>query len=555
MEKFDAVVVGAGPAGSAAALELARHDAQVLLLERGKFPGAKNATGGLLYGQTNTPFNLDYLVPDFEKEAPLERRIEQYYMHALSGSKVKTLDITRLHDYQTRWSYSILRGKFDPWFAQRAAQEARKHGGGLLTDVTVTGPLIENGEITGVVSEELDPIRADLVVAADGATSNLARKSGLRGWGEPEQWFQGVKVVAKVRPKTLAEKFGAHDGAGTAHLYAGDLFEFCRGGGFLYTNRDTLSIGTVFHLDSLAAKQREPHRYLDALLKHPVLASAIADDYEELEYSAKLIPDGKKMALRVPARGRLLVVGDAAGHMKAAGPIIKGMNLGITGGILAAQAYLLAKAEDRLSTMPGLYASFLQGSYLQKELWSPLGRLLRRIGSTGFATRTMEAIVGRPGSRFLRSRFGQKRIQKALSSYRLASIAPDTEFVYAGLPTALAREIGAPVPAASKLPAIRDLDARIGALAYDTDIGREHIQLLDVSPALSGRAVHTCPVSSPNSSRGCYRLEKMALPGGKTVTQVVLDTQPCVECGTCALMAPTTWEHPRGGKGAQYAWG
>ncbi len=551
-EKFDAVVVGAGPGGSAAALELARHDKQVLLLERGKKAGAKSATGGILYGQTNTPYNLDYLVPDFQQHGPVERPIHKYYMHNVSGNKVHTTDITRLHSHKTLWSYSVLRGRFDPWFADRAAHEARKHGGGVLTDVTVTGPLIEDGRITGVQSAELDPIRSDVVIAADGATSNLARRAGLRDWLEPADWFQGVKVVAKVDPKVIEEKFEGKGGDGTAHLYAGDLFGGCRGGGFLYTNKDTLSIGTVFHLDSVAAKRTEPHAYLDRLLTHPLLAGAIADSYQELEYSAKLIPDGKRWAMRAPFKDRLLVVGDAAGHMKAAGPIIKGLNFAMEGGILAAQAYLTASGQQRLERMGGLYTSFLRGNLVGKELWGPGGRFMRRVASMKVSRGLMESMMG---GWMVRTRFGQKRIRKALSSYRMASIAPDTEFVYAGLPAAIARAQGAPMAAARAQPRLRTLEDRIGALTYDTDIGREHIKLLDASPQASGLAVTTCPVSSRESSGGCYRQEEVVMPDGRKTTQIVLDTQPCVECGTCALMAKTDWNHPRGGKGVRYAWG
>lgn len=554
-EKFDAVVVGAGPSGSAAALEIARHGKQVLMLERGKKPGAKSTTGGILYGQTNTPFNLDYLLPDFHKQAPLERPIHKYYMHNIGGDKSQTMDLTRLHSYKTRWSYSILRGRFDPWFAEEAAKEARKNGGGLLNDVTVTGPLVEDGKIVGVTSEELDPIRADVVIAADGSTSNLARKAGLRDWKGPVDWFQGVKVVAKVDAKVIEEKFEGRGGQGTAHLYAGDLFGGCRGGGFLYTNKETLSIGTVFHLDSVAAKKVEPHAYLDRLIKHPLVADAVADSYQELEYSAKLIPDGKRWAMHRPTKDNLLVVGDAAGHMKAAGPIIKGINLGIEGGILAGQAYLMAAEQHRLHRAGSLYGSFLAGSLIKRELWSSGDRFLRSLSGMTWANRMLERQVGRPGNWILTSKWGQKRVSKALSSYRMASIAPDTEFVYAGLPAAIARETGTPTGQALKVPRLRDLDDRIGALNYDTDIGREHIQLLNADPTISGLAVTTCPVSSRQSSRGCYRIEKTVLPDGKAVDRVVLDTQPCVECGTCALMARTDWNHPRGGKGVVYEFG
>jgi electron transfer flavoprotein-quinone oxidoreductase len=57
-------------------------------------------------------------------------------------------------------------------------------------------------------------------------------------------------------------------------------------------------------------------------------------------------------------------------------------------------------------------------------------------------------------------------------------------------------------------------------------------------------------VSARDTAGGCYRIET---PAGKPL--VVLDTQPCVECGTCALMAATKWEHPPGGKGVIYEYG
>jgi electron transfer flavoprotein-quinone oxidoreductase len=553
-ERFEAVVVGAGPAGSAAAYELARNGVQVLLLERGKRAGSKNATGGILYGQTNTPYNLDYLFPDLEG-VPLERSIDSYLMHNIAGDQVKTIDLGRLHHHKTKFAYSVLRGRLDPWFADQAHKAAEEHGGGLLTDVEVTGPLVEGGRIVGVETSELEAIKADVVIAADGATSVMARKSGLRPWGPPEQWFQGVKVVAKVDADVMREHFGATEkGGGSAHLYAGDLFAGARGGGFMYTNEDTLSIGTVFHLDSLAKTGVEPHKLMDRLIHHPVLAQYIAPSYEELEYSAKLIPDGKKMALKSPVKDRLVVIGDAAGQMKAAGPIIKGMNLGITAGVLGAQAFLEAKRRGHPTRTGALFEHYLHRSQVHKELFSPLDVFIRSTVGSDFAMRRAERMLTKPGSRWLRSKFGQKRIQNQLNSYHMASAAPDSDFVYVGLPTAIGRELGSRVFATEKVRT-RPLDDRIGQLDYDTDIGNEHIVVRDPRPEASGLAVTTCPVSSRESSRGCYRFEDAVMPDGSKKRQVVLDTQPCVECGTCAIMAATDWDHPRGGKGVQFRFG
>jgi electron transfer flavoprotein-quinone oxidoreductase len=553
-ERFEAVVVGAGPAGSAAAYELARNGVQVLQLERGSRAGSKNATGGILYGQTNTPYNLDYLFPDLS-EVPLERSIDSYEMHNMHGEKVHTIDLSGLHEHKTKFAYSVLRGTFDAWFAERVHKAAEENGGGLLTDIEVTEPLVEDGRIVGVRTNELEEIKADVVIAADGATSVLARKAGLRSWGKAQDWFQGVKVVAKVDADVLEERFGAtQGGGGSAHLYAGDIFGGARGGGFLYTNKETLSIGSVFHLDSLAATGVEPHKLMDRLIQHPFLARDIASSYEELEYSAKLIPDGKKMAIRDPVKDRLLVIGDASGQMKAAGPIIKGMNLGITAGVTAAQSYLEAKREGAPTHAGKVFLKYLHQSRVHKELFSARERMLRGVLGSNFMLKRTERMFTKPDSWLLNSRFGQKRLQKQMNSYLMSSSLPDEDLLYVTLPAAIARELGDVAVSTRRVPT-RSLDDRIGELDYDTDIGRAHIEVRDRRPKASGLAVTTCPVSSRDSSRGCYRFEESVQPDGSKKRQVVLDTQPCVECGTCAIMAATDWNHPHGGKGVEYRYG
>ncbi len=102
-----------------------------------------------------------------------------------------------------------------------------------------------------------------MIVAADGVNSVLARDAGLMDWDEPEEWFQGVKAVVDMEPEVINDRFDVASDDGAAHLFSGDLFDGVRGGGFLYTNESSLSVGTVFHLDSLA-EQAEPHELLDA---------------------------------------------------------------------------------------------------------------------------------------------------------------------------------------------------------------------------------------------------------------------------------------------------
>src|SRR6056297_1998586 len=235
-EHYEAVVVGAGPAGAAAAATLAQNDVETLVLERGVKAGSKNVSGGLIYAEESAPYTIDALFPDFREEAT-ERPITDYLLHNVAGETVKTFDITDLHEHDTEWSDAVLRREMDSWLEERVHEMTSETGGGLLTGVRVNGLLREGGEIVGVTCDELDPITADVIIAADGVNSELARDAGLMDWEEPEDWFQGVKAVVDMDRETIEERFdldGPDDGA--AHLFSGDLFEGVRGGGFLYTN-------------------------------------------------------------------------------------------------------------------------------------------------------------------------------------------------------------------------------------------------------------------------------------------------------------------------------
>jgi electron transfer flavoprotein-quinone oxidoreductase len=411
----------------------------------------------------------------------------------------------------------------------------------------VNGLLRERGRIVGVELDELDPIEADVVVAADGVNSELARDAGLMDWDEPDEWFQGVKAV--VDCPDVNDRFDIDDDEGVAHLFSGDLFDGVRGGGFLYTNEDSLSIGTVFHLDSLVAEEAEPHELLDALLTHPLLADWIGDDYHEREYAAKLVPDSKKVAHPSPHRGRLLLVGDAAGQMQAQGPIIKGMNHAVTAGALAAEAFIEAQGRNDPSSAGDRYEQKLQDSGTMAKLRPTRYRAMSAVGEGETATNIADALVDSPVGRFGVRLLGD-RLEQLYSSPYLVGMIPDTRTPYVTLPTVIAEELGDPVDGVSTVepPELAD---RIGDLTYDTDVGNPHIEVLDNSWEASGAAVSACPVSARGFGGGCYREEEVQT-NGHTEKVVSLDTQPCVECGTCAVVADTKWEHPRGGKGVEY---
>jgi len=545
-EKYEAIVVGAGPGGAAAAAALARQGVETLVLERGVEAGSKNVSGGLIYAEESAPYTIDDLFPDF-REMAAERPIGEYYMHNIAGEKVKTFDLNQIHHHDTEWCDAVLRRRMDSWLAEQVHEMTRETGGGLLTDVRVNGLLREAGEIVGVTCDELDPIRADVIIAADGVNSELARDAGLMDWEEPDEWFQGVKAVVDMDPDVVNERFDIEPDDGVAHLFGGDLFDGVRGGGFLYTNEDSVSVGTVFHLDSLAAERAEPHELLDNLLTHPLLDQWFQGEYEEREYSAKLVPDSKKVAHPSPHRGRLLLVGDAAGQMQAQGPIIKGMNHAVTAGGLAAEAFQEARVRGDTTAAGELYEQKLENEGVMEKLRPPRYDATRSLTENSFVNKVQNSVLHSPlGDAGIKLFDGL--IERAFNSPFVLGMIPDTRFSYVDMPTRIAEVLGEPVAAENDIEP-PELDERIGDLTYNVD--DPHIEVLDNSFEASGTAVTACPVSAQGFGGGCYR-EETVKSNGTEEKKVSLDTQPCVECGTCAIVADTHWEHPSGGRGVEY---
>ncbi|WP_231183211.1 FAD-dependent monooxygenase [Haladaptatus sp. DYF46] len=549
-EHYEAVVVGAGPGGAAAAATLARNGIETLVLERGVEAGSKNVSGGLLYAEESSPYTIDSLFPDFREEAT-ERPITDYNIHNVAGDKVKSFDITRLHDHDTEWCDAVLRREMDSWLAEQVHEMTHETGGGLLTGVRVNGLLRERGKIVGVTCDELDPIKADFIVAADGVNSELARQAGLMDWDEPEEWFQGVKAVIDMPEDVIDERFDVGPDTGAAHLFSGDLFDGVRGGGFLYTNEGTLSIGSVFHLDSLVAEEAEPHELLDNLLTHPLLAQWLNGHYDEIEYSAKLVPDSKKVAHPAPHRGRLVLVGDAGGQMQAQGPIIKGMNHAVTAGALAAEAFAEARMRGDPEKAGRLYEQKLKDEGVMSKLRPNQYRATRGIAENGRMSELVDNVLSSSlGRAVLSSSVMSGQLERLYGSPYLSSMIPDTRTPYVTLPTVIAEELGTEITDENEVEP-KSLADRIGDLTYDTDVGNPHIRLRDNSYEASGAAVTACPVSAKDFGGGCYR-EETVQENSHEEKIVSLDTQPCVECGTCALVADTEWEHPRGGKGVEF---
>jgi electron transfer flavoprotein-quinone oxidoreductase len=360
-KSFDVIIVGAGPAGSLAALKLARAGRSVVVLERGKHPGAKNMFGGLWH---RTPA-LEELIPDFYERAPLERHVYKKALAFLTEDSAVSLTFENGNFERPPYNgYTVYRPAFDAWLAG----EAVKAGALLLCDCTVEDVIRENGRIAGVSVKGRDgELRGKIVIAADGVLSFMAKAAGLRQDFRPANMGLGVKLLLGLPEAVINERFEIvrEQAADVSFLGAA---EDLRGGGFLYTQRETVSIGLVIHLDSLQASRQTPYDVLNAFLQHPSLQKLVKGG-TPLEYSAHLIPEGGFKALpRLYADG-ILLAGDAAGLCYTNGINLEGMNLAMTSGALAGETALAAlEAKDFSAPMLSLYRKKLYSSFIIKDM-------------------------------------------------------------------------------------------------------------------------------------------------------------------------------------------
>ena len=361
MEHIDAVVVGGGLGGLTCAYCLAQEGMQVLVLERGDHPGSKNVTGGRIYLRPLRPY-----LPDFWEDAPLERQVTKEVITMLGQGSSLTMQFTSDKFRESpAHSYTILRSRFDKWLGERVAEK----GGFVVPQRRVTELLRENGRIAGVVAEE-EEIRADVVIAADGALSLMAEQAGLRGPLAPRHAAVALKEVIRLSPEAIEERFSLSPGEGAAHLFFGDITAGLFGAGFLYTNRDTLSLGLVLGIDAFLKSKpdTETHQIFEAFKAREEIAHLIKDG-EMVEYAAHLIPEGGNRPLAKPYGDGILVIGDAAGLALNMGITVRGMEFAIASGYMAAQTVKEAKQKGDFSASTlALYQTLLKESFVLKDV-------------------------------------------------------------------------------------------------------------------------------------------------------------------------------------------
>jgi electron transfer flavoprotein-quinone oxidoreductase len=360
---YEVVVVGAGPAGSAAALVAARAGRRVLLLERGEQAGTKNVSGAAFYA----PQVLESLLPEFWRTAPVERRLARRVISFTSPGAALAVDFR-----STDWGgaagngFTILRPRFDRWLADQAVAA----GATLLTE-TVVDDLLRDaaGRVTGVrVRRPEGEIEAAVVVAADGVGSLLARLAGLRRELRPDEVALGAKEVIALDRQVLEDRFALTGDEGATVEYVGSVTGDVRGGAFLYTNRESLSLGVIVQLASLAERRARAYELLEVFKAHPAVAPLVRGG-RLVEYSAHLVPEAGWSALPRLCGDGILVAGDAAGLCFATGLSLEGINSAIASGAAAGETAAEAVAAGRVDAAAlGAYRRRLERGFVLRNL-------------------------------------------------------------------------------------------------------------------------------------------------------------------------------------------
>lgn len=329
MADVDVIVVGAGPAGSAAALAAARAGRSVVLLERGPFPGSKNMFGGVVYGRV-----LDGLIPRWWEDMPVQRWVTRRQTMVVDGDRALTID------YRTgAWGRppyngaTVYRPDLDSWLADHAVAT----GAQLVCSTTVVGLIREGGRVVGVRTDRPDgELRASVVIACDGVNSFLAKEAGLYDGFDPHYFTVGVKETLSLPRDVIDSRFGVRGRDGVDIEILG-CTSGIPGGGFVYTNLDSVSVGVVLGTQELAAQQRRPEELIAELKAHPAIAPLV-EGATVGEYSAHVIPEGGFRHMPEVISDGLLVAGDAAALCLAAGIWLEGVNFAIASGMAAGQA-------------------------------------------------------------------------------------------------------------------------------------------------------------------------------------------------------------------------
>jgi len=535
--EFDVVIVGAGPAGLAAAIRLKQinADINVVVVEKGSEVGAHILSGAVI-----DPVGLDRLLPDWRNEdSPVKTPVTDdrfYWLTASGGVRLPNFAMPPLLSNHGNFIVSL--GNVCRWLAGKAealgvevypgfaAVEVLYNGDGAVTGVA-TGDMgvAKDGEAKDSFTRGME-LRARYTLFAEGARGNLGKqliaKFGLGAECEPQKFGLGLKELWEVQPDK-------HRKGLVQHSFGWPLDNSTGGGSFLYHLDDNLvSVGFVVHLN-YANPYLSPFEEFQRFKTHPLVRDTFAGG-KRIAYGARALTEGGYQSVpRLVFSGGALV-GCNAGFMNV--PRIKGSHNAMLSGILAAETVAAALAADRGNDVLEDYDSAWRGSAIgrdlrrvrnAKPLWSRYGTTL------GIALAGFDMWTNTVGF----SLFGTLRHGK--SDY--AALKPAAECT----------PIDYPRPDGT-LTFDRLSSVFLSNTNHEED---QPVHLQVKNPELQKRSEHD--VYAGPSARYCpAAVYEWVEDGGPTY---VINAQNCVHCKTCDIKDPNqniNWVPPEGGGGPNY---
>ena len=536
--EFDVVVVGAGPAGLAAAIRLKQlgPDINVVVVEKGSEVGAHILSGAVI-----DPIGLDKLIPDWRSEdAPVNTKVSEdrfYWLSASRAVRIPNFVIPPLMN--NHGNYVVSLADVCRWLAKKAeALGVEIYPGFAAAELLFDG----NGAVAGVATGDMGvardggpkesftrgmELRAKYTLVAEGARGSLSKmlikRFALDQGREPQKFGLGLKELWQVAP-------GKHKPGLVQHTFGWPLNDRTGGGSFLYHFDEALvAVGFVVHLN-YENPYLEPFKEFQRFKMHPLVRSTL-EGGKRLAYGARALTEGGWQSVPKLSFPGGALIGCSAGFMNV--PRIKGSHNAVLSGVLAAEHVAAAFAAGRANDEISGYDTAWRNSAIGRDLWKVRN------------------------AKPLWSRFG--------TSFGIALGGVDMWSNTVGVPLLGTLRHGKPdwatlKPAAQCTPIVYPKPD--GKLSFDllssvflSNTNHEedqpvHLKVADLVLQKSsehdlygGPSARYCPA-------GVYEWVEEA--GGP---RYVINAQNCVHCKTCDIKDPNqniTWVPPEGGGGPNY---